>query len=318
MRPAMSRPKSLLERLPAVRGRLSEGASLAKVTWFRVGGPAEVLFKPADVADLQSFLAGCPEDVPVTVLGVGSNLLVRDGGIPGVVIRLGRAFAEIRTEGTHVFAGAASLDLNVALAARAAGIAGLEFLSGIPGTVGGACRMNAGAYGSELAAVFESATALDRKGEMHRLSKTDMGFTYRHSAVPADWIFCGAELIGSAGDPAQIQQRLNEIQSAREESQPVRARTGGSTFVNPTGHKAWQLVDQAGCRGLTLGGAMVSEKHCNFLINTGNATAAEIEALGEMVRKRVMEKSGIELAWEIKRIGVPANSAQAIAAKSEA
>ena len=314
----MSRPKSLLERLPAVRGRLSEGASLAKVTWFRVGGPAEVLFKPADVADLQSFLAGCPEDVPVTVLGVGSNLLVRDGGIPGVVIRLGRAFAEIRTEGTHVFAGAASLDLNVALAARAAGIAGLEFLSGIPGTVGGACRMNAGAYGSELATVFESATALDRKGEMHRLSKADMGFTYRHSAVPADWIFCGAELIGSAGDPAQIQQRLNEIQSAREESQPVRARTGGSTFVNPAGHKAWQLVDQAGCRGLTLGGAMVSEKHCNFLINTGNATAAEIEALGEMVRKRVLDKSGIELAWEIKRIGVPANSPLAIAAKSEA
>ncbi|WP_374384072.1 UDP-N-acetylmuramate dehydrogenase [Dongia sp.] len=314
----MSRQKSLLERLPAVRGRLSEGASLAKVTWFRVGGPAEVLFKPADVADLQSFLAGCPEDVPVTVLGVGSNLLVRDGGIPGVVIRLGRAFAEIRTEGTHVFAGAAALDLNVALAARAAGISDLEFLSGIPGTIGGACRMNAGAYGSELAAVFASATAIDRKGAMHRLSKDDMGFTYRHSDVPADWIFCGAELIGSAGDPVQIQQRLNEIQAAREESQPVRARTGGSTFVNPAGHKAWQLVDQAGCRGLTLGGAMVSEKHCNFLINTGNATAAEIEALGEMVRKRVKEQSGVELAWEIKRIGVPANSPLAIAAKSEA
>ncbi len=314
----MTRQPSLLERLPAVRGRLTEGASLAKVTWFRVGGPAEILFKPADVADLQAFLAGCPADVPVTVLGVGSNLLVRDGGIPGVVVRLGRAFAEIRTEGQKVYAGSAALDLNVALAARAAGIGGLEFLSGIPGTIGGACRMNAGAYGSELSAVFVAATALDRKGELRRLDKSAMGFTYRHSAVPEDWIFCGAELAGHADDPAQIQRRLNEIQAAREESQPVRARTGGSTFVNPRGGKAWQLVDQAGCRGLTLGGAMVSEKHCNFLINTGSATAAEIEALGEMVRRRVMETSGIELAWEIKRIGVPANSPLAIAAKSEA
>jgi UDP-N-acetylmuramate dehydrogenase len=318
MRQAMTRQISLLERLPAVRGRLTEGASLAKVTWFRVGGPAEVLFKPADVADLQAFLAGCPQDVAITMLGVGSNLLVRDGGIPGVVIRLGRVFAEIRTDGTHVFAGAAALDLNVALAARAAGIGGLEFLSGIPGTIGGACRMNAGAYGSDLAAVFVSATALDRKGVLHRLDKDGMGFTYRHSAAPDDWIFCGAELAGQAGDAAAIQQRLNEIQAAREESQPVRARTGGSTFVNPVGGKAWQLVDQAGCRGLTLGGAMVSEKHCNFLINTGNATAAEIETLGEMVRRRVKETSGIELAWEIKRIGVPADSPLAIAAKSEA
>ncbi len=314
----MTNVTSLLDRLPAVRGRLTEGASLAKVTWFRVGGPAEVLFKPADVADLQSFLAGCPADVPVTVLGVGSNLLVRDGGIPGVVIRLGRAFAEIRTEGMHIFAGAAALDLNVALSARAAGIGGLEFLSGIPGTIGGACRMNAGAYGSELAAIFVSATTVDRKGELHRLDKAAMEFTYRHSAVPEDWIFCGAELSGAAADPALIQQHLNEIQAAREESQPVRARTGGSTFVNPQGGKAWQLIDQAGCRGLTLGGAMVSDKHCNFLINTGNATAAEIESLGEMVRKRVKETSGVELAWEIKRIGVPAKSPLAITAKAEA
>lgn len=314
----MTRQQSLLERLPAVRGRLSEGASLAKVTWFRVGGPAEVQFKPADVADLQSFLAGCPADIGVTVLGVGSNLLVRDGGIPGVVIRLGRAFAEIRTEGQRIYAGAAVLDLNVALAARAAGIAGVEFLSGIPGTMGGACRMNAGAYGSDLSEVFVAATAVDRKGNLHRLDKQAMGFTYRHSAVPDDWIFCGAELAGHVGNPADIQQRLNEIQAAREESQPVRARTGGSTFVNPTGGKAWQLVDQAGCRGLTVGGAMVSEKHCNFLINTGAATAADIETLGETVRRRVKESSGVDLAWEIKRIGVPADSPLAIAPKSEA
>jgi len=318
MMPATTRHSSLIERLPAVRGRLTEGASLAKVTWFRVGGPAEVLFKPADVADLQDFLARCPADVAITVLGVGSNLLVRDGGIPGVVLRLGRAFAEIRTEGQHIHAGAAALDLNVALASRAAGIAGLEFLSGIPGTIGGAARMNAGAYGSDLSEVFVAATALDRQGRLHRLDKDAMGFTYRHSAVPDDWIFCGAELAGHPGDPTTIQARLSEIQASREASQPVRARTGGSTFVNPIGRKAWELVDQAGCRGLTLGGAMVSEKHCNFLINTGAATAADIEQLGETVRHRVREKSGIELAWEIKRIGVPAESPLAIATKSEA
>lgn len=318
MMPATTRHSALIDRLPAVRGRLTEGASLAKVTWFRVGGPAEVLFKPADLPDLQQFLALCPAEVPITVLGVGSNLLVRDGGIPGVVIRLGRAFAEIRTEGLQVHAGAAALDLNVALAARAAGIAGLEFLSGIPGTIGGAARMNAGAYGSDLSQVFKSATALDRKGQLHRLDAEAMGFTYRHTQVPADWIFCGVEMVGTAGDPSSIQQRLNEIQASREESQPVRARTGGSTFVNPPGRKAWQLVDEAGCRGLTLGGAMVSEKHCNFLINTGNATAAEIELLGETVRHRVKEKSGVDLLWEIKRIGVPAESPLAIQPKSEA
>jgi UDP-N-acetylmuramate dehydrogenase len=288
------------------------------VTWFRVGGPAEILFKPADVADLQDFLAGCPADIPVTVLGVGSNLLVRDGGIPGIVIRLGRAFAEIRTEGLRVHAGAAALDLNVALAARGAGIAGLEFLSGIPGTMGGACRMNAGAYGSDLSQIFAAAIALDRQGRLHRLDKDGMGFTYRHTAVPEDWIFCGVELAGNAGDSMAIQQRLNEIQAQREESQPVRARTGGSTFVNPVGRKAWALVDAAGCRGLTFGGAMVSEKHCNFLINTGAASAAEIEALGEKVRHRVKETSGVDLAWEIKRIGVPADSRLAITQKSEA
>lgn len=318
MMPATTRHSALIDRLPAVRGRLTEGAGLAKVTWFRVGGPAEVLFKPADLADLQDFLARCPRDIAITVLGVGSNLLVRDGGIPGIVIRLGRAFAEIRTEGLHVHAGAAALDLNVALAARAAGISGLEFLSGIPGTVGGAARMNAGAYGSDLSQVFVAATALDREGRLHRLDKDAMGFTYRHSAVPEDWIFCGAELAGHAGDPATIQARLNEIQASREASQPVRARTGGSTFVNPTGAKAWELVDQAGCRGLKVGGAMVSEKHCNFLINTGAATAADIERLGETVRHRVKQQSGVDLVWEIKRIGVPAGSPLAVPAKGEA
>jgi UDP-N-acetylmuramate dehydrogenase len=318
MMSAAVRHSALIDRLPAVRGRLTEGASLAKVTWFRVGGPAEVLFKPADVADLQHFLAHCPADVQLTVLGVGSNLLVRDGGIPGCVIRLGRAFAEIRTEGCHIHAGAAALDLNVALAARAAGIAGLEFLSGIPGTIGGALRMNAGAYGGDLSHVFVSATALDRQGRLHRLDRDAMGFTYRHSAVAEDWIFCGAELAGMPGDPALIQQRLNEIQAARADSQPVRARTGGSTFVNPPGAKAWELIDRAGCRGLRLGGAQVSEQHCNFLLNTGAASAADLEALGETVRRRVKETSGIELAWEIKRIGVPADSPLAIPARNEA
>lgn len=314
----MKQNPRLLDRLPPVRGRLTEGARLAAVTWFRVGGPAEVLFKPADVADLRAFLSGCPDGIPLTVLGVGSNLLVRDGGIPGVVIRLGRAFAEIRAVGTTVHAGAAALDLNVALAARAAGIGGLEFLSGIPGTVGGACRMNAGAYGNDVSGVLVAATALDRRGGLQRLDRAAMGFTYRHCSVPEDWIFTGAEFAGLPEDPGVIQQRLNEIQARREESQPVRARTGGSTFVNPEGKKAWALIDAAGCRGLRLGGAMVSEKHCNFLINTGDATAADIEELGETVRRRVRETSGIELAWEIRRIGVTASSPLAVAMKNEA
>lgn len=313
----VNRP-SLIDRLPKVRGRLTVGASLAGVTWFRVGGAAEVMFKPADLLDLQEFIAGKPEDVAVTILGVGSNLLVRDGGIPGVVIRLGRAFAEIRTEGMRVHAGAAALDLNVALAARDAGVAGLEFLSGIPGTIGGALRMNAGAYGNDMAAALFRATAIDGQGRLHHLSHDEMGFTYRHSAVPEDWIFVGAEMVGSPDQPVTIQQRIQEIQAARGESQPIRARTGGSTFVNPPHRRAWELIDAAGCRGLQIGGAQVSEKHCNFLINTGAATAAEIEALGEEVRHRVMAHSGVDLKWEIKRIGVPAESSLAVKAKAEA
>ncbi|HVJ42576.1 MAG TPA: UDP-N-acetylmuramate dehydrogenase [Dongiaceae bacterium] len=315
---AERRTDRLIDRLPPVRGRLSEGSSLANVTWFRVGGPAEVLFKPADLEDLRQFIARKPADVPVTLLGVGSNLLVRDGGIPGVVIRLGRAFAEIRIEGNRVIAGAAALDLNVALAARDAGLAGLEFLSGIPGTIGGALRMNAGAYGSDVAAVLQRATAIDETGDLRQLDHADMGFTYRHSTVPEEWIFVGGEFACNPDQVAAIQERIQSIQQSRAESQPIRARTGGSTFVNPTPHRAWELIDAAGCRGLKLGGAMVSEKHCNFLINTGAATAADIEALGEEVRRRVREQSGINLQWEIKRIGLAADAANTITTKDQA
>lgn len=311
MRAAMAVDDSrLIDRLPKVRGRLTEGSLLSAVTWFRVGGPADVLFKPADVDDLAQFLANKPDDVPVTVIGVGSNLLVRDAGIEGVVIRLGRGFTDIRADGPTIVAGAGALDLNVALSARDAGVGGLEFLSGIPGTIGGALRMNAGAYDSDVSQVFQHADALDAKGALHRLGKADMGFTYRHCAVPAEWIFVAGAFMGHADDPKAIHARIREIQSRREESQPIRARTGGSTFVNPIGHKAWKLIDEAGCRGLRKGGAMVSEKHCNFLINTGDASAADIEALGEEVRRRVRDKSGVELTWEIKRIGRPAAKAR--------
>lgn len=296
----------LIERLPPVRGRLTAGAPLAPVTWFRVGGPAEVMFRPADADDLADFLAKRPPDVPVTVIGVASNLLVRDGGVAGVVVRLGRGFAAIEASGTRVTAGAAVLDLNVAIAARVAGVGGLEFLSGIPGTIGGALRMNAGAYGREIKDVLESATALDNAGVRHELSLAEMGLSYRHCGVAEDWIFTGATLRGVEADCDAIQRRMAQIQAEREASQPIRARTGGSTFANPPGHKAWELIDRAGCRGLTRGGAMVSEKHTNFLINTGTATAVDIEGLGEEVRRRVFEKFGVTLEWEIRRIGRPA------------
>ncbi len=293
----------LIERLPPVRGRLTEDAPLAPVTWFRVGGAAEILFRPADIEDLAAFLAAKPADVPVTVIGVASNLLVRDGGVKGVVIRLGRGFVEIRTEGSEVEAGAGALDLNVALTAQQAGIAGLEFMSGIPGTVGGGLRMNAGAYGREFKDVLVSAVALDGKGARHALAPAALGLGYRHCGLPEDWIFVAARFAGEAGDPAAIGRRMAEIQAAREASQPIRARTGGSTFANPPGEKAWELIDRAGCRGLRIGGAAVSEKHANFLINTGDATAADLESLGEEVRRRVHETTGIMLRWEIRRIG---------------
>jgi UDP-N-acetylmuramate dehydrogenase len=305
---------SLLARLPAVRGRYSEQADLARITWFRVGGPAEVMFRPADADDLARFLADCPADVPVTVIGVGSNLLVRDGGVPGVVVRLGRGFADIRAEGATIVTGAGALDINVARVALDAGIAGLEFLSGIPGTIGGAVRMNGGAFGGELKDVLAAADAVDGRGVMHTLTRDQLGFTYRHSHLPEGWIVTAVRLEGRPGDRAAIATRMDEIRTTREESQPVRVRTGGSTFKNPdqpeaNGRKAWQLIEAAGCRGLTRGGAMVSEKHCNFLINTGTATAADIEALGEEVRRRVFQDSGITLEWEIRRIGVPAPGA---------
>lgn len=302
--------QSLLNTLPPVRGRLSEKASLSKVTWFGVGGVAEVLFKPADIDDLASFLKAKPKGIPVTVIGVGSNLLVRDGGVPGVVIRLGREFVNVEVNHADVICGAGALDGNVARAAQEAGVTGLEFLSGVPGTIGGALRMNAGAYGAEMKNVVTGAVALDSDGNRHELSAEDLGFSYRKSTVPSDWVFVEAHLRGHAGEAADIQGRMDDIKNAREDSQPLRTKTGGSTFKNPEGLKAWQLVDDAGCRGLRVGGAQVSEKHCNFLINDGTATAADLENLGEEVRRRVKEKSGVELVWEIKRIGVAQGESQ--------
>jgi len=292
-------------RLPPVRGRLTPNAPIGPMTWFHVGGPAEALLRPADIEDLAAFLAALPRDIPVTVIGVGSNLLVRDGGIPGVVIRLGRGFVDIVPGGDHVETGAGALDLNVALTAADSGIAGLEFLSGIPGTIGGGFRTNAGAYGTEFKDALVSADAVDRKGQLHTVTPAEMGLSYRHSEVDPSWIFVKARFQGTAADPAEIGKRMTEIRAAREASQPIRARTGGSTFANPPGYQAWKLIDEAGCRGLARGGAMVSEKHTNFLINTGNATAADIEGLGEEVRRRVRDRFGVTLEWEIRRIGVP-------------
>jgi len=298
------------DMLPPVRGSLIHGAPLKDLVWFRAGGPAEILFRPADADDLASFLAARPADLRVSVIGVGSNLLVRDGGIPGVVVRLSSAFGRIEVlnsevGGLRVRAGAAALDGAVARAAADAGIAGLEFLRGVPGTIGGALKMNAGCYGSETKDIFVEATAIDGKGNKIRLSSADMGFEYRKArGAGDDLIFVEAVFEGRSDNPAAIRARMEELSANREASQPIKSKTGGSTFKNPPGHKAWQLIDQAGCRGLKIGGAQVSEKHTNFLINTGDATASDLEALGEEVRKRVQEKSGITLEWEIKRVGV--------------
>lgn len=306
--PARTEPH-LIDRLPTVAGRLAADAPLAPLTWFRTGGAAEVLFKPADTEDLAGFLAGCPDDISVTVLGVASNTLVRDGGIPGVTIRLGAGFArsEIAWDGDSALlvSGAAALDLTVARVAAEAGVGGLEFLSGIPGTLGGAVPTNAGAYGTELKDVLAWAEAVDRSGTLHRLPVEALGFGYRSAALPPGWIVTRLALRGHRADPALVLGRMGEIAAAREASQPIRARTGGSTFANPPGHKAWALVDSVGGRGLKLGGAQVSEKHCNFLLNTGTATAAELEALGELLRAWVLERHGIALHWEIRRIGRP-------------
>ncbi len=295
----------LIDRLPETRGQLIPDAPLAPLTWFRVGGPAEVLFRPADADDLAAFLGACPAEIPVTVIGVGSNLLVRDGGVPGVVIRLGKGFNSVEVlDGFRVRAGTAALDMAVARTAMEAGIAGLEFFRGIPGSVGGALRMNGGAYEKETKDVLIEAEGVTRGGARVTYSVADMGYSYRHSSAPADVYFTSALFQGSEGDRAEIEKRMNEITERRETSQPIRTRTGGSTFKNPEGHKSWQLIDAAGCRGLVRGGAQVSEKHCNFLINTGEATAADIEDLGEDVRARVKETSGVTLDWEIRRIGV--------------
>ena len=298
----MTRP---CDSLPPVRGSITRDATLKDLVWFRAGGPAEVLFRPADADDLASVIAAKPEDLRVSVIGVGSNLLVRDGGIPGAVVRLSSAFGKIEIDGMKVRVGAAALDGAVARAAADAGIAGLEFLRGVPGTIGGALKMNAGCYGREIKDIFFEATAIDEKGNKIRLSLQQMDFVYRKAQGARDGlIFIEAVFEGAPDEPAAIRARMEELSANREAVQPIKSKTGGSTFKNPPSHKAWQLVDEAGCRGLKIGGAQVSEKHTNFLINTGDATAADLEALGEEVRKRVLEKSGVTLDWEIKRVGV--------------
>ncbi|MCC6946558.1 MAG: UDP-N-acetylmuramate dehydrogenase [Bradyrhizobiaceae bacterium] len=289
--------------MPKLRGRLIANQPMADITWFRVGGPAQAMFSPADEEDLSYFLAHLPAEIPVMVVGVGSNLLVRDGGIEGVVIRLARGFNETSVEGNLIRAGAAVPDVRLAQAAADAGLAGLAFYRGVPGTVGGALRMNAGAYGRETKDVLVEARAVDRQGKVHVLKNADFRFSYRHSELPAGWIATQATFRGEPGDKAAIQAEMDKITEAREATQPIKSRTGGSTFKNPPGKKSWQLIDAAGCRGLIVGDAQVSELHCNFLINRGNATAADIENLGEEVRRRVKEHSGVELEWEIVRIG---------------
>jgi UDP-N-acetylmuramate dehydrogenase len=291
--------------MPDLRGRVLANQSLAELTWFRVGGPAQLLFMPEDESDLSYFLAHLPGDLPVTVIGLGSNLIVRDGGVPGSAVRLGRGFNEITIEGTRVRAGAAVPDVKVARAAQEAGIAGLSFMRGIPGAVGGALRMNGGAYGRETKDALIEARAVDRSGRVHVLGNADLRYSYRHCGAPDDFIFTEATFAGEPGDPSVIAAEMEKITASREQTQPVKSRTGGSTFKNPPGGKAWQLIDAAGCRGLKRGDAQVSEMHCNFLINLGNATAADIETLGETVRRKVEEQSGVSLEWEIKRIGLP-------------
>ena len=298
----------LLGRLPSVRGKLSANVPLAPYTWLRVGGPAEVLFMPKDEADLAHFLSSTPDDIPVTILGVASNTLVRDGGVKGVVVRLGPSFGQVTTDGKTVTAGAAALDNKVAKEAAKAGIAGLEFYAGIPGTIGGALRMNAGCYGAETKDILRETVALDRTGRRQVMPLDEMGYSYRHSKAPDDLIFVEAVFEGTKDKPADIQARMDDITARREESQPIREKTGGSTFKNPDqdqsgGRGAWQVIDAAGGRGFKVGGAQMSEKHCNFMINTGDASAADLETLGETMRQMVKDSEGVDLDWEIKRIG---------------
>ncbi|MCP8893816.1 UDP-N-acetylmuramate dehydrogenase [Shinella daejeonensis] len=288
-----------------IRGRLTPDAPMDRVTWFRAGGLAELMFQPHDVDDLTAFLKLVPEDVPLTVVGVGSNLLVRDGGIPGVVIRLSaKGFGDLELVGENrIKAGAICPDKNIAAMALDHGIAGFEFYYGIPGSIGGALRMNAGANGGETKDLVVEVHAIDRRGEKHVLSNADMGYSYRHSSVPAGLIFTHAIFEGQAGDKSEIRERMDSVRRHRETVQPIREKTGGSTFKNPDGHSAWKVIDEAGCRGMMIGGAQMSPMHCNFMINTGQATGYELEYLGETVRSRVLEHSGVLLQWEIRRIG---------------
>ena len=293
-----------------VRGKLTPNAPLAPLVWFKSGGVAEWLFEPKDVEDLQEFLRDLNPTTPVWPLGLGSNLIVRDGGMPGVTVRLGKAFGKTAVEGLTLSCGGGASGISVASAARDAGVAGLEFLRGIPGTVGGAVRMNAGAYGREVRDILVTADVVLRSGEMRTLQLSALGYTYRHSELPEGAIVVAATFKGIPGDPKLIGAEMDRIAAEREASQPLRSKTGGSTFKNPDGHKAWALVDAAGCRGLTIGAAQVSEKHCNFLLNLGGATSADIEVLGEEVRKRVKAHSGVQLEWEIQRVGMFAGSAK--------
>jgi UDP-N-acetylmuramate dehydrogenase len=294
---------TLIDSLPKVKGSYRALSNLAKTNWFGVGGPAEVMFRPQDANDLSYFLQAKPESIDVTVIGVGSNLIIRDGGIDGVVIRLGRGFTEIERIGVEIHVGAGCLDYNLAMFCLSNNIGGLEFFSGIPGCVGGALAMNAGAYGSDTASILIGAEAVDEKGQLHQLSPADFGFIYRGNTLPDGMIFTKAIFKGYHEQSEIIDAKISEISNKRESTQPVRTRTTGSTFANPTGMKAWELIDKAGCRGLAIGDAVMSEKHCNFMINKGNATAKELENLGEEVRRRVKQTSGIELEWEVKRIG---------------
>ena len=306
-RASSARPAGVGGRaVPPVRGKLTANAPLGPLVWFKSGGAAEWLFEPADLADLRAFLRHLDPAMPVMALGLGSNLIVRDGGVPGVVVRLGKAFAAVEpVDGTTLACGGGASGILVSSTGRDAGLAGLEFLRSIPGTVGGFVRMNGGAYGREVADVLVSCDAVLRSGELVTLPPAELGYTYRHSALPEGAIVVAARFRGEPGEPAAIQAEMDRISASREASQPLRSKTGGSTFKNPAGGKAWEYVDAAGCRGLTLGGAQVSEKHCNFLLNTGSATSGEIEALGEDVRRRVREHSGVELEWEIQRVGRP-------------
>jgi len=321
--PPLSNNAALIKRLPTTKGSYRENAALGKKSWFGTGGAADVLYKPADSDDLAAFLKACPADIPLTVLGVCSNVIIRDGGIEGVVIKLGREFAHINIDADAqiIEVGAAALDLNVARETARAGCAGLEFLSGIPGSIGGALRMNGGAYGNETANMLIDADMLDRNGKHHKLTATDMNMAYRYNDAPADGIFTAARFKTTADDPALILARIDDIRTKREDTQPIREKTGGSTFANPSasdieaaglpaGTKTWQLVDMVGGRGLMMGGAQISAKHCNFMINTGTATAQDLEDLGEEIRRRVYDETGITLRWEIKRIGRSTNNSR--------